>query len=113
MSEEIVTEEVKTEVKMTKEQRYYALHRDEYLTKKKEAYDNRPDVIAKRAEREAKKAEKEAANAAAKEAAKAAKQAEKDKKIQERIALAEQTKRKLKKGSEQNLDPFLKSDLPA
>ncbi len=107
-----MTEEVKTET-ITPCARYYRLHRDEQLAKKKEEYNNRPDVIVKREEREAKKAQKEAEKAAKKEAEKAAKQAEKDKKIQESVALAEQTKRKLKTKSEQNLDSFLKADSPA
>ena len=100
----IMTEEVKTET-ITPCARYYRLHRDEQLAKKKEEYNNRPDVIVKREEREAKTAQKEAE--------KAAKQAEKDKKIQESVALAEQTKRKLKTKSEQNLNSFLKADSPA
>ena len=69
--------------------RFYRLHRDEQLAKKKLEYQNRPDVIAKREERERKKAEK---NAAKKD-----KQQEKDKKVQERIAIAVETKRKIKK----------------
>ena len=107
-----MTEEVKTET-ITPCARYYRLHREEQLAKKKDEYNNRPDVIAKRQEREAKKAQIEAEKAAKKAAEKAAKQAEKDKKIQERVALAEQTRRKFKKDSEQNLDPFLKADSPA
>ena len=77
--------------------RFYRLHRDEQLAKKKLEYQNRPDVIAKREERERKKAEKESENALTKLAEKAAKQAEKDKKVQERIEIAIKTKRKIKK----------------
>lgn len=68
--------------------RFYRLHREEQLAKKKEEYRTRPDVIAKREERERKRAEKAIA--------KAAKQEEKIKKIQERIMIAEQTRRKFK-----------------
>ena len=69
--------------------RFYRLHRDEQLAKKKLEYHNRPDVIAKREERERKKAEKESE--------KEAKRAEKAKKRQEDIAIAIETKRKIKK----------------
>jgi len=77
--------------------RFYRLHRDEQLAKKKLEYQNRPDVIAKREERERKKAEKESE--------KEAKQAEKNKKVQERIAIAVETKRKIKKVTDTNLEP--------
>jgi hypothetical protein len=77
--------------------RFYRLHRDEQLAKKKLEYHNRPDVIAKREERERKKAEKETERALAKLAEKAAKQAEKDRKVQERVEIAIKTKRKIKK----------------
>lgn len=69
--------------------RFYRLHRDEQLAKKKLEYQNRPDVIAKREERERKKAEKESA--------KKDKQQEKEKKLQQRVAIAVETKRKIKK----------------
>jgi len=77
--------------------RFYRLHRDEQLAKKKLEYQNRPDVIAKREERERKKVEKESERALAKLAEKAAKQAEKDRKVQERVEIAIKTKRKIKK----------------
>jgi hypothetical protein len=74
--------------KMPRHQRYYALHREEKLAK----YHNNPAVIAKREERERKKAEKEAE--------KEVKRLEKEKVRLEKLALAEATKQKLKKGVE-------------
>ena len=70
--------------KMTPSQRYDLLHREAILKAKKERYDNRPDVIAKREERERKKAEKEAE--------KEAKRIEKANIRQEKINLALATK---------------------
>lgn len=93
--------------------RFYRLHRDEQLAKKKLEYQNRPDVIAKREERERKKAEKKSENALTKLAEKAAKQAEKDKKVQERVEIAIKTKRKIKKATESTLMPFLEPNSPA
>ena len=46
--------------KMTRHQRYYALHREEKLNKVKERYKNNPEYIAKQEEKQRKKAEKEA-----------------------------------------------------
>lgn len=94
-----------TEETITPAARFYRLHRDEQLAKKKLEYQNRPDVIAKREEREQKKAERDAENAA--------KQAEKEKKIQERIAIAVKTKRNIKKVNEATLAPFLEPNPPA
>ena len=65
---------------LTRQQRYYLLHRESLLTKQKEAYANRPDIKAKREERERKQAELEAI--------KQAKRDEKERIRQERIALA-------------------------
>jgi len=94
-----------TEETITPAARFYRLHRDEQLAKKKIEYENRPDVIAKREERERKRAEKEAE--------KEAKHAEKEKKIQERVAIAAKTKRNIKKVTESTLAPFLESNPPA
>ena len=112
MSEEIVTEEVKTEVKMTKEQRYYALHREQKNAKDLERYHNRPDIIAKREERQRKKEEKEAE----KEAKKTLKQQEKERIHQEKIQLALQSSHKYKKTVQQSggaLTEFLNGIPPA
>ena len=46
------------EESITPAARFYRLHRDEQLARKKEEYNNRPDVIAKREERRRKLAEK-------------------------------------------------------
>ena len=48
------------EIKMNKDNRYYQLHREELVNKKKEKYNNDPEVIRKREEKLKKKAEKEA-----------------------------------------------------
>ncbi len=77
---------------ITPSARYYRLNREEHLAKKKEEYNLREDVIAKRAEKERKRAEKEAQ----KEVERIAKQIEKDKKVQERVLVAALTKRKVK-----------------
>lgn len=98
------------EESITPAARFYRLHRDEQLAKKKEEYNNRPEVIAKREERRRKLAEREAERKAEREAEKAAKQQEKDKKVQERIAIAVQTKRNIKP---KPLAPFLESNSPA
>jgi hypothetical protein len=79
---------------MNKYQRYYALHREQKLSK----YHNDPEVIARREERERKKAEKEAE--------KEIKQAEKEKKRQEVLQLALATKKQVK-NSEGSLTEFL------
>jgi hypothetical protein len=68
------------EVKLTRHQRYYALHRADKLSKENEKYNTNPEVIAKREERERKKAEKAAEKEAKKEAEKEAKRQEKEEK---------------------------------
>jgi hypothetical protein len=73
------------ESEMNKHQRYYALHREQKLSK----YHNDPDVIAKREAREQKKEQREAE--------KAAKQAEKERKRQETLQIALATKKSTKK----------------
>jgi hypothetical protein len=99
--------------KMTPATRYYRLHRDEQLAKKKEEYNNSPAVIAKREQRERKKAEKEAQIEAEREAEKELKRIEKERILQEKIALAKATKRQFKEKSGDGLDAFLTVSLPA
>ena len=82
--------------KMTPEMRYYYRNREEKINKVKERYNNDPKVIVKREERERKRAEKEAENEAKKQADKEAKRIEKERIRQEKLALAEATKRKFK-----------------
>lgn len=94
---------------ITPSARFYRLHRDEQLAKKKIEYENRPDVIAKREAREKRKVEKEAQKASSKEAEKAIKMQEKQKKVEERIAVALKTQRKFKKTNETLLAPSLES----
>jgi hypothetical protein len=101
------------EESITPAARFYRLHREEQLARKKEEYNNRPDIIAKREERERNKLEKEMKKKEKQDAEKLAKQIEKNKKIQERIMIAEKTKRKIKKLSEVTLDPFLAQSSPA
>ena len=95
--------------KMTSEMRYYYRNREERINKVKDKYHNDPEVIAKREERERKKAEKEAE----KEAEKDAKRLEKERIRQEKLALAETTKRKLKEKSVGGLDSILVGSPPA
>jgi hypothetical protein len=76
----------KEQEKITPSARYYRLHREEHLAKKKQEYANKPDVIAKRDAREQKKA--------AKDAEKEVKRQERERKLQERIAIAEATSHK-------------------
>lgn len=99
-----MTEEQATDM-ITPAARFYRLHREEQLAKKKEEYNNRPDIIAKRQERQRKKAEKEAE--------KEAKLLEKENKLKERIAIAENTCRKIKQKSDHSLLPFLETKSPA
>lgn len=87
---------------MNKNQRYYALHREECNALRLARYHNKPEVIAKREERERKKAEKEAHEKAEKEA----RQAEKEKKRQDAIQLALATRKNTKK-MEGALNEFL------
>ena len=74
---------------ITASARFYRLHREEHLAKKKAEYAVRPDVIAKREEKERKRAEK----IVKQEEEKAAKRAEKKKKAQALVLVAEQTRR--------------------
>jgi len=87
-----MTEEDATQ-KMTRNQRYHLLNREARLQKKREQYNNDPEVIAKREEREHKRAEKEAEKAAMKAAEKEAKRQQKQLELQEKIKIAAETKR--------------------
>jgi hypothetical protein len=99
--------------KMTSEMRYYYRNREEKIAKDLARYHNNPKVIAKREERERKKAEKEAMKQAEKEAEKEAKRIEKERIRQEKLALAEATKRKFKEKPGSALDAFLVGSPPA
>ena len=90
------SETAETVETITASARFYRLHREEHLAKKKAEYAARPDVIAKREEKERKRAERDAIKAAKKEEEKAAKRAEKEKKAQALVLVAEQTRRKFK-----------------
>jgi len=81
------------EKKMSRNQRYHALHREERCAKRRERYYNSPEVIAKKEEHERKKIEKELLKKAEKEAKKAEKLAELDKARQEVLQLALATKK--------------------
>jgi hypothetical protein len=94
MAEQIVEEDVLK--KMTPEMRYYYRNRAQELEKDRERYNNKPEVIAKRAERERKRAEREAEKEAKKQAEKEAKRIEKERIRQEKLAIAEATKRRFK-----------------
>jgi hypothetical protein len=72
--------------KMTAAMRYYRLHRDERLAKKKEARENDPNIQARREERERKKIEKAAE--------KVVQKMERERKRQEQVALALETSKK-------------------
>lgn len=48
------------EIKLTRHQRYYALHRAAKLSKENEKYNTNPEVIARREERERKRIAREA-----------------------------------------------------
>jgi hypothetical protein len=76
-------------VKMTRNQRYHALHREERIAKALEKYHNDPEVIRKKEEREQKKAEREAEKLAEKES----KRLEKERARQEKLALALATRK--------------------
>jgi bisphosphoglycerate-independent phosphoglycerate mutase (AlkP superfamily) len=78
---------------LTAHQRYYALHREQRLAQRKEAYKNDPVVQAKRDERERKKAEKEEAKLLAKEEEKQRKELERAKKREEKLQLALATRK--------------------
>jgi hypothetical protein len=109
----ITMAEEDTAQKMTPATRYYRLHRDEQLARKKEEYNNSPEVIAKREQRERKKAEKEAQIEAEREAERELKRIEKERILQEKIALAKATKRQFKEKSGDGLGGFLAASLPA
>jgi membrane protein involved in colicin uptake len=79
--------------KMTYAMRYYRLHREERLAKKREERENKPEIIAKREAREQKKAEREAA----KEAEKEARRQEKERIRQEHASFAFETSKKKEK----------------
>jgi hypothetical protein len=76
--------------KITPAARYYRLHREERLAKRKEEYNTNPSVIAKRVESEKKKEEREKKKAEEK----LQKQLEKERKVQERITIAKATSQK-------------------
>jgi hypothetical protein len=76
--------------KITPAARYYRLHREERLAKRKEEYNTNPAVIAKRLENEKKKEERELKKAEEK----LQKQLEKERKVQERIAIAKASSQK-------------------
>jgi hypothetical protein len=99
-------------VNMTPAMRYYYRHRDEKKAKDLARYHSKPEVIAKKEERAQKKAEKEAEKKAKKEAEKEAKRIEKERIRQEKIAIAEATKRQLKEKSGGGLDSVLDRVLP-
>lgn len=98
------------EEKMTRNQRYHALHREERCSKRVERYQNSPEVIAKREEHARKKAEKELAKQAEQEAKKAEKMAEKERARQERLQLAIATRKRIRKTGA--LDTFLAENPP-
>ena len=79
-------EEADEKPKMTAAMRYYRLHRDERLAKKKEARENDPNMQARKEERERKKIEKAAE--------KVVQQMERERKRQEQVALALETSKK-------------------
>jgi hypothetical protein len=81
------------EKKMTRNQRYHALNREQRCAKRMERYYNSPEVIAKKEERERSKAEKELAKRAEQEAKKAEKRAEKERARQEVLQLAIATRK--------------------
>lgn len=76
--------------KITPAARYYRLHREERLAKRKEEYNTNPAVIAKRLENEKRKEEREQKKAEEK----LQKQLEKERKVQERIAIAKASSQK-------------------
>jgi len=80
----------KEQEKITPAARYYRLHREERLAKRKEEYNTNPAVIAKRLENEKKKEERELKKAEEK----LQKQLEKERKVQERIAIAKASSQK-------------------
>ncbi len=93
--------EEQDEKTMTSNVRFYLLHREKVLAQRKEAYDKRADVIARREEKERIREEKAALLLQQKQEKHAMKQEEKQKKLQEKILLAEKTKRVFKKTQSQ------------
>ena len=89
------------EIKITRKQRWYALHREEELARAREEYNSRPDVVAKREEKEKKKAEKDAIKQAEKEVNKEKKRIEREERNREKnkvkleLALATSKKKKV------------------
>ena len=109
MADDVATAtNIEDTVKLTRNQRYHALHREERISKILDKYHKNPDVIAKKEERERKKAEK----VAEKEAKKEAKRIEKERIRQEKLVLALATKRKSKSISS-GLDAILNPESPA
>lgn len=88
-------------IKLTRNQRYHLLNREERNRAHREQYNNNPDVIAKREEKVRKKAEKEAEIKAKKEAEKELKRQQKQLELKEKIELALATKRPRKPKSSQ------------
>lgn len=80
------TQETITTDTLSRSARYYRLHRQIQLEKKKEEYNSRPDVVKKREERERKREEREALRLQ--------KQKEREERIKADILLAEKTSRK-------------------
>jgi hypothetical protein len=89
---------VENNITLTSEMRYYYRNRDIKIAKDLARYHNNPNVIAKKEERERKKAEK----VAEKEAEKEAKRIEKERIRQEKLELAEATKRVFKSKPNEN-----------
>lgn len=79
---------------MTPATRYYLLNREERLKKMSDRYHNRPDVIAKKAERERLKAEKDAKRAYEKEEKKVARAHRDGISLEQKIELAKKTSKK-------------------
>ena len=73
--------------KISRHARFYRLHRDEQLAKKKEEYASKPEVIARREERDKKRAERELVV----QQQKHAKMLEKQRKIEAKVAVARAT----------------------
>jgi len=90
------------EIKLTRHQRYYALHRADKLSKENEKYNTNPEVIARREERERKKAEREAEKEAQKAAEKAARQQVKEEKWKRTLDLTLALQKKTRTPSDEN-----------
>jgi hypothetical protein len=92
------------DIKLTRNQRYHLLNREERNRSHREQYNNNPDVIAKREEKALKKAEREAERKAEKEAEKELKRQQKQLELKEKVKIALATKRPRKPKSEQTKD---------